>query len=273
MPKTTRQHADSVPTKPRQKPATAKPRTPVINNDLSFVLEAVSAGLRGESWTSYKASRRKRMREEKDALTRSEERWHEVLLNFRGEAGDQTRAEHRLTMDTQLDMFVTDHDPIALLRCFVMAMDLEVIPPAPILTAVKEAFQQVLDGQGGITLDTAMKLTGTKQGQWTAVARNRTDNEQKWLATILFDLTEGFGFTGIQAAERLNRFIETHPGIITLRQADDRSESLRDQYTRTWKEKFRFDTITPADFRHPHSWSPAFQDRFLKQFPDPATCP
>jgi hypothetical protein len=174
----------------------------------------------------------------------------------------QARYEDGLWIRTYLDLFTETNDPLALMQAFLISMELGIYPPVAILHALAGAFQTVLDGNGKKKLEVVLGLSGTGQGTWNAFTKKRKTGTQFWVASTIFSLTTGYGLSIAQAAERVNLFLESHPGLgrYTV-------DGLIDQYSRTWKERFHLDTI---DLLRPASWTPAVRDAFLKQFPDPA---
>lgn len=166
---------------------------------------------------------------------------------------------------SDLELFRRDHDPCALLRTFVNAMDLGIYPPVAILHNIKMVFQAVLDGKGKKKLDVLFGLARKGQGAWNAVTQQNSRRRQYWLASTIYMLVTYYKLTEAQAAERVSLYLESQPGMKVYT-----AEALTQQYSRTWKSKFRLNAMPLPYPLHPPSWPLVMQAAFFKQFPDPA---
>ena len=173
--------------------------------------------------------------------------------------------EDRLSIRTGLDRFTQEQDPLALMQAFVLSMNVGVYPPVAILHALAGAFQTVLTGNGEQQLAVVLGLSGEEQRVGNAMTKSRKRGTQFWLASTIFALITGYDLSVAEAAERVSLFLETHPSLERYT-----ADGLIDRYSRSWKKEFHLDTLAPTDLLHPASWTPAFREAFLKQFPDPA---
>jgi hypothetical protein len=174
--------------------------------------------------------------------------------------------EESRSLRTSLDRFTQEQDPLALMQAFVLSLNVGVYPPVAILHALAGAFQTVLTSNGDTRLDMVLGLSGEARGTGSsAMTKPRKLGTQFWLASTIYALITGYDLSVAEAAERVSLFLETHPSC-----ERHTADGLIDRYSRAWKKEFHLDTLSPTDLLHPASWTPAFREVFLKQFPDPA---
>ncbi len=177
----------------------------------------------------------------------------------------QQRYEATVWIRTYHDRFIETGNPIDLLYAFTNALQIGMYPPFRILTALGEAFEQVLAGNGTVSLDRVLKLRGHGKGAWNAFTVAKRRGLQYWLAHTLFALKTGWKLSLDEAAERLSFHLESRPGRRYT------ATGLIDQYQRVWVKRFHLDRITPMDLHHPASWPKDHRETFLKSFPPPAS--
>lgn len=162
------------------------------------------------------------------------------------------------------EQFEKTQDPLHLLEAFIHSVHVKRNPPAMILEALAKAFQTVVDSDGKKSLDQVLGLRGTGQGAWTAFTRQKTSGTGFWLSHVLFALTkmrdeDGKKISQEKAADRVSFFLESRPRLKFHEAAN-----LLQDYSRTWKKRFGFDQVSPADSLHPASWTPAQREKFLR---------
>jgi hypothetical protein len=147
-------------------------------------------------------------------------------------------------MRTYRDKFKETGDPIALMQAFTIAMKLGIYPPVSILQALNKSFQRVIEGNGTMTLDSALGLKRQGKGAWTAFTDQKRKGQQLWLAVNMDRLIEDKGLTIAQAAEQVSLLTESLP---TMQRYS--AEALSDQYSRKWKKQFQDDLAMVRTFK------------------------
>lgn len=219
------------------------------------LLDAFRAGLRGDPFPSSIESRKRLL---SVLLRKSNQRWEHSLLKL-------PIVEEKYTNDELYEEMLAEEyrfkkgNPLSLLRCFSMAVNLKVCPPESVLKALNEAFLKVLAGEGTVKLDHLLGIAGKAQGNRNAFGSEDSMENQSWLTWVIFGLSEGCGLSVMESADRLSWFLERK------RIASYTVESLIQQYSKKWKKRYLIG-FTRDHPDHPMNWSPSLKSRLLQRF-------
>jgi hypothetical protein len=160
--------------------------------------------------------------------------------------------------------FAKDKNPIHAIEAFLIATEARLFPPYWVLMWIRDAFQKYHDGQGRLSMDKVMQLSGLrgKRTAFSLIFNSMRDDlifHDVWLLNFLFRISIE------NAAEMVVRRFEATPNWNTtgFKIAIPTPKYIREQYQARGKRMF-----DSAETRHVYGqWTANEAGRFLALFP------